>query len=561
MNLDHGASLQEKNVLTSAVLVTPKQAEEKPGDSPLWSVPLLWCGIALPAVVGCLGFYRELVALWSFWTGDPMRSIGILIPPVSILLTLRVWKQNGWERRGSWWGLALIGLAYAISLLRKEVVATGHLGRATVSLLPVSSPLYFYGAGILVLFAGWRVWRRACFPLLLMLLAQPLPGLTLNTVPFDIPLQKASAHIARSFATLIGSAQTTSELRLMFAPDFGMFIAPGCDGMRGAVTMGYLALILGYLKRVSLPRWILYVSGAVLLGYLFNFVRLCLLVIYYRIALGHPWLEHVAKQADYVIGSCLFVIATLLFLWAARRRRSESAAAVSEVASMSNLTSTWSLHWKGTAFAVLVALAVSLQAQDLKSYWENGDRPRQASDLMPKQIGDFKLSRTWYEQSGGIPVMEDAAYSAPGSGEVMMGVWVAPMTFLHNSQDCRLMRGLDAQERSVKVFTTAHDRAVPFDSGFYYDGVIDSIFATALCSPSSCIQYPNSPDKHFIGMQFTRMATMKAVIGKEHPVSFTVRIDIPHTETPKSVMYQGLTAELQRFVAGLDLAQLSRTFQ
>ena len=168
MNLDHGASLQEKNVLTSAILVTPKQEEEKPGDSPLWSVPLLWCGIALPAVVGCLGFYRELVALWSLWTGDPLRSIG------SILLILRVWKQNGWERRGSWWGLALIGLAYSISLLRQEVAAIGNVGRATVSPLLTSSPLYFYGASILLLFAGWRVWRRACFPLLLMLVAARL---------------------------------------------------------------------------------------------------------------------------------------------------------------------------------------------------------------------------------------------------------------------------------------------------------------------------------------------------------------------------------------------------
>jgi len=40
----------------------------------------------------------------------------------------------------------------------------------------------------------------------------------------------------------------------MFAPDFGMFIAPGCDGIRGAITLGYLALVLGYLKRVSLRR-------------------------------------------------------------------------------------------------------------------------------------------------------------------------------------------------------------------------------------------------------------------------------------------------------------------
>src|SRR5208282_1924785 len=117
----------------------------------------------------------------------------------------------------------------------------------------------------------------------------------------DLPLQSLSAHIARSFANMIGFPPTNPELlRLMFTPDFGMFIAPGCDGMRGAVTVGYVALIVGYLKGVSIPRWLLYVTGAVLLGHLFNLIRLCTLVLYYRVAVGHPALEHVAKQADYV---------------------------------------------------------------------------------------------------------------------------------------------------------------------------------------------------------------------------------------------------------------------
>ena len=52
--------------------------------------PLLWCMIALLAAAGCLGIHREIAELWTFWTTDPLRSIGMLIPPTSIVLTLRV---------------------------------------------------------------------------------------------------------------------------------------------------------------------------------------------------------------------------------------------------------------------------------------------------------------------------------------------------------------------------------------------------------------------------------------------------------------------------------------
>ena len=105
-----------------------------------------------------------------------------------------MWKQNGWERRGSWWGLALIGLAFAISGVRQGMMVMGNIGPMELTLLPVSSPLYFYWAGIVVLFAGWRVWCRAWFPLLLMLLAQPIPGWTPGL--FDLPLTNFRPHRA-----------------------------------------------------------------------------------------------------------------------------------------------------------------------------------------------------------------------------------------------------------------------------------------------------------------------------------------------------------------------------
>ncbi len=214
---------------------------------------LFGCAIAGLTIAGCLGFYRDLLILWTVWTTDPLRSVGMLVPPVSVILTLRVWRQHGWQMRGTWWGLAVIALSYLLCLLRQRIVLMAIFGQASASLIPISLPLYVYGSGIVLLFAGVEVWRKAWFPIGLLLLSQPVPVLANGMI--DIPLQNISARVARSFATFIHFAPTTPQLQLMFSPDFGMFIAPGCDGIRGAVAMCYGALILGSLTRVTWSAW------------------------------------------------------------------------------------------------------------------------------------------------------------------------------------------------------------------------------------------------------------------------------------------------------------------
>ena len=135
----------------------------------------------------------------------------------------------------------------------------------------------------------------------------------------DLPLQRVSAHVARAFAIALHQKLTPDQMRLMFTPTFGMFIAPGCNGIRGAVTMGMIALIVGHLYRFRWRAHALFVGSAVLLGYVFNFVRLCTLVLYYIVALKIPWLQSRAEMGDYVIGACLFLAAVGLLFHVVRR--------------------------------------------------------------------------------------------------------------------------------------------------------------------------------------------------------------------------------------------------
>jgi exosortase J len=518
--------------------------------------PLLWWCIALLTALGCLGFSREIHSLWIVWTTDPLRSIGILIPPVSLLLTLRVWRQSGWEMRGTWWGLPLLASSFAVSVLRSSIVIWVVASNGILDSIPVAIPIFLYGCGAMLLLAGPRTVRKAWFPLGLLLLCQPVPS---AFSLLDFPLQQAAANTARSFATLIGFAPSTPQLRLMFSPSFGMFIAPGCDGIRGAVTMGYVALLLGYMKRVSLRRWMAYVAGAVLLGYLFNFTRLCVLVLYYRMALGHPALESAAKWADYCIGSSLFLFATLLALRLLRGSKGAgtpqavSAIAASSARSMARMQSP---VLKCAAFAAVVGLALALPGSALRDHAQHAALQVSYADRMPKTIGDYALTRTWYEQIDGTTMVQAGAYSLPGADEIILAIWVSPSGGFHNANDCLILRGLRPTSQSSYPFTMAHGKTVDFRTGFYNDGITDTIVANTACDLSSCMQFtPGILGSRF---EFEYMAFERQ---KAHPVSFMVRIDKLASEAPESNVHALLTTELQRFLAGLDTSQLSQSFQ
>ena len=551
------------------------QAALEPGAGSRWPTSLsvaLWCCIAILAAAGCFGIERELALLWRCWTTDPLRSIGMLIPPASIILTLRVWRQNDWEMRGSWWGLALIGGAFFVSILHASAELFFTAGSALVSLIPLTLPVYLYGSGIVLLFAGTLVWRKAWFPLALLLLSQPVPVLTSSMI--DIPLQNISARVARDFATLIHFAPTTPQLRLMFSPNFGMFIAPGCDGIRGAVALGYLALILGYFKRVSLRRWAAYVIGGVLLGYLFNFIRLCVLVIYYRIALGHPALEGVAEQADYAIGISLFLLAILIFVRLASLRAEPAPVDHAtddpgpQTRTHNPATRTKNLFIKCAALAVTLLAVLALPSSALRSRQSALASTASSTASLarfPKQIGSFTLTRTWYEQSGGQTLVESGAYSAPysanGADEIILAVWVAPSVFYHDANSCWLARGLQPGLLTSLPFVTAQGQSLDLSTGFYNDGVTDSIVVSVACTPGSCSQLQQVASKGRFSFVVLKPQVSELAGSAAHPVPIMIRIDRLHSDEPKTATQSALTDEAQRFLSGFDPMTLSRAFQ
>ena len=190
------------------------------------------------------------------WTTDALKSIGMMVPLVSLILILRAWRRLGWEMDGTWWGLPLLLIAIA-AVWTQEAIRTPASCLAELDYGP-PTPFARIITGVRIWSSSTYRWCKASigrrgleFPILLLWFANPVPRAFSLLV--DMPLQTLSAHIARAFAMHLGQPlKLRDHLRLMFTPDFGMFIAPGCNGIRGAVTMGFIALIAGYILPIPL---------------------------------------------------------------------------------------------------------------------------------------------------------------------------------------------------------------------------------------------------------------------------------------------------------------------
>lgn len=251
-----------------------------------------WHFLALLAL--CLSpllFAAQWQALWAIWNGDGLRSIGALMPPAALLLCWRAWR-HGPAADGSLWGLApLVAALLAVHWI----------------VLPPGLLFWLYATGVVLLFLGSAGWRQAAFPLTLLLFVNPVPWFINPLV--DLRLQFFDARVAQAFAHLLRIPVQRQTIALSFSGEVGMFVGASCNGLRSAVAMGYLSLMIGHLRGLRWRRHAVFIVAAVLLAYLVNLARLCCLVLYNWLSLHWLLLQNQEQHADRIIGGCLFLLA------------------------------------------------------------------------------------------------------------------------------------------------------------------------------------------------------------------------------------------------------------
>jgi exosortase J len=528
------------------------------------SLPAAAAMATVLSACGVFAVFSSVIYLWALWTTDPLKSIGGFIPIVSLVLILRVWRSLGWEMRGTWWGLAVLAVLIALVHLRDHAILELILTPSWTIFVPPHSLVAFgYVVGAVLLFGGTRLFRAALFPICLIWFVNPVPHVF--NVWIDLPLQHAAATIARGFAHALGQQLTNDQLRLMFTPDFGMFIAPGCDGIRGAITMGFIALIAGYIYKFRPSIHALVVAGAVMLGYVFNFVRLCVLVLYYIVALHITWLQNRAEMGDYIIGALLFFLATTLLFMVIRRfspgrdLRPPKFAAAPDVAGKLAPKS-FLPRWSAMLLLVLLGSVTYVRAIVEQRHQPRAITDPKALGLFPQRVGNYTLDREWNEYlvAGGPLIFYWADYR-PADGSGLVAVGISPVLGAHDTLICHSARGEDWLWHGDLAFPTVSE-PTNFSASFFNDGATQYMEATTVCTGTVCGQYASSRT-HF-GFVYSRPDTHTLLSqSPSRPIPVLLRTETTDVELSANAARSQLTDNLRKFLSGADIAEFSRPYR
>lgn len=522
-------------------------------------------GAAILAAMGLTSIWSTVLYLWALWTTDALKSIGMVIPVVGAALIFRAWRSRNYEMEGTWWGAVLLAVTIFAVHLREQAVLVFILTPAWNIYIPPHSLVAFaYTAGIVLLFGGTRLFRAALFPIVLMWFVNPIPHIF--NVFVDLPLQRVSAHVARAFAIALGQPLSPDQMRLMFTPDFGMFIAPGCNGIRGAVTMGFIALIAGYIYRFRWYAHAAVVAGAILLGYVFNFVRLCILVLYYIVALHIPWLRSRAEMGDYIIGAVLFLVATVLLFSVISRLRAAPGQlrAADAPASSSRFVSPGSFYPRVALLLVIAILGgysvARASVRNRQAAASRANTNQNALGQFPQQIGTYTLVRSWNENLITGPLIFHWAEYAPAGGGTHISLGVSPVLGSHDTLICHSARGEDPLWHDQLTFLTQRQRPISFSGSFYNDGATQFLEATTLCNGTVCGEY-STPSTTF-GFVYSK-PDPNTVFSQDpiRPIPILLRAETIETTMPADAAREQMTTAVRSFLAAVNLNELTQPYR
>ncbi len=191
----------------------------------------------LAAVLGLgvvLIYLPVLLNLVNRLAGDEDYSYGLLLPLVSAYIIYLKWPQiRGYHWEPSWWGVPGVILGF-ILLTAGKLIAD-----------PYSQPFSFIVVitGLLLLLGGWGIIRMLSFPLVLLVLMLPLPGIVTNFLTF--PLQLISSRLAAGFLQALGIPLVLQGNVL----DLGvrqLQVASACSGLRYILALLALGIIFCY---------------------------------------------------------------------------------------------------------------------------------------------------------------------------------------------------------------------------------------------------------------------------------------------------------------------------
>jgi exosortase len=245
-------------VTQPAVHPAPSTGEIAPARSvwERWLPAILLCALIVAI------YYRVVGKLVYDWYDNPDFSHGFLVPLFSAYL---LWtKRDALRRmplRPSWGGVYLI--AGAIVML--------FLGIYGAELFLSRISLVMLLGGIVWTFAGRSILREVRFPLLVLLLAIPLPAVIYNQITF--PLQIFASKLASATLPLFG-VPVLRDGNIIQLPSMQLEVAEACSGIRSLMSLFTAAIFYGYFLERSPKRRVILALASIPIAVFANAARI-----------------------------------------------------------------------------------------------------------------------------------------------------------------------------------------------------------------------------------------------------------------------------------------------
>ena len=292
------------------------QVIQHPSDSAhAWSLRNtdLVLGSAIICALVAAIYYRVLAKLMLDWYQIPDFSHGFLVPFFAAYLVWtksRVLRETRIEPRRS--GILVILLGLLVLLLG---VYGAELFLSRISLVILL-------AGLVLAFGGSQLLKELRFPLLVLLLAIPIPSILFNQI--TLPLQLMASKMASALLPLFG-VPVLREGNVIELPAMKLEVAEACSGIRSLMSLFTLAVFYGYFLEKSTGRRVFLALASIPIAIAANAVRILgtgLCVQYWDPDKAQGFFHEFSGWVMFLISlSCLFIVQRAMNLFPAKGRQ------------------------------------------------------------------------------------------------------------------------------------------------------------------------------------------------------------------------------------------------
>ena len=270
-------------------------------------------GSALVGALTLAVYCRVLAKLVTDWWQIPDFSHGFLVP---IFAAYLVWAKRktllNIKVAPTWSGVAVVALGLVVLLLG---VYGAELFLSRISLVILL-------AGLVLSFGGWQLLKELRFPLLVLLLAIPIPAIIFNEITF--PLQILASKLAGALLPLFG-VPVLREGNIIELSAMKLEVAEACSGIRSLMSLFTLAIFYGYFLEKSFPRRVILALASIPIAIAANAVRIFgtgLCVQYWDPDKAVGFFHEFSGWVIFLVSlGCLFIVHRAMCLFSARRRR------------------------------------------------------------------------------------------------------------------------------------------------------------------------------------------------------------------------------------------------